>query len=110
MSDYDTSKPKSCPNCRKRKNVNRNYEEDSVTSNYIKGLHECETLGEYADKQTKKYGEAKCERMRRDFVTKKKPGTGMKELPKGMSRNPKAENLTSTINKRQAKRKRKNEK
>ncbi len=74
-----------CPECDSNE-IHRDYKEDNFVTNYIKGLHECSTLGEYADKQTKMYGKDKVEGMKRDFVTKKKPETGMKELPTGMTR------------------------
>ena len=56
-----------------------------VVSNYVKGLHEASTLGEYADKQVKKLGKSKVEQMRRDQKTKKKK-TLESKLPSGMSK------------------------
>ncbi len=93
-----------CNHC-KSKNIIRDYETDNVTANYIKGLHECKTLGEYADKQTKKYGQYKCEDMLSNLKTKKNPNTGMKELPSGMSR-AKNDGDLPRITKDQAKKKR----
>jgi len=110
MKEYDNSQPKSCPSCRKRKFLHRNYVNDSTTIAYVKGLHECTTIGEYADKQTKLYGKEKCEKMKRDFITKKQPETGIKELPRGMSRVKSPEQLSSNITKQQAIRKRKKNK
>jgi putative FmdB family regulatory protein len=100
------SEKQRCPQCRHLKSVYRDYEEDAFTPNYIKGLHECKTVGEYADKQTKKYGKAKCEQMLRDFKTKKKPNTGMKELPEGMERMRDPADMPSPTTKQAAKRKR----
>jgi hypothetical protein len=86
FSEYDKKLGKiSCPSCKSKK-ISRDYVEDGVVTNYIKGLHECQTLGEYADKQTKKFWKEKCNEMLRNFKTKKDPNTGMKELPSGMSR------------------------
>ena len=56
-----------------------------MVSNYVKGLHEASTLGEYADKQVKKLGKSKVEQMRRDQKTKKKK-TLESKLPSGMSK------------------------
>jgi len=50
----------------------------------VKGLHEAQTLGEYADKQVKKLGKAKVEQMRQDQKTKKR-NTLEEKLPDGMS-------------------------
>lgn len=82
ISEYDTKiKNCRCPSCRSTRIV-RNYYEDRVIPNYVKGLHECETLGEYADKQTKLYGKEKCEQMAKDFKTKRKP---IENLPDGVT-------------------------
>tara|TARA_R110002020_G_scaffold46539_17_gene132388 strand:- start:3240 stop:3605 length:366 start_codon:yes stop_codon:yes gene_type:complete len=86
ISEYNTKvESLTCPSCNSSK-VYRNYQSDAVVTNYIKGLHECTTLGEYADKQSKKYGKEKTNSMLQNQVTKKKEGTGMKELPTGMTR------------------------
>ena len=86
ISTYDDKMTKlKCPSCRTKK-VRRDYEDYGLTVGYIKSLSEATTLGEYADKQTKLYGEEKVAQMHKDFVTKKRPGTGMKELPAGMTR------------------------
>ena len=105
MSEYDTKKKNvKCPECNSQR-VLRDYSEDRVVTNYVKGLHECETLGEYADKQTKKLGKDKVESMRRDFVTKKREDTGMKELPSGMTR-AKNTGMSAPLTKKTAKAKR----
>ena len=84
MNEYDIkSKKVKCPDCKNTK-VFRDFGTDNVCSNYIKGLHECKTIGEYAEKQTKEYGKYKVEDMERDQVTKRTGG--MKDLPTGMSR------------------------
>lgn len=83
MSEY--SSEQSCPKCKSVKTY-RDYAEDSTHMHYSYGLHECKTLGHYADKQRKKYGEEKSKRMLESFKTKKDPNSGMKELPSGMSR------------------------
>jgi len=87
IADYDTEiKKVKCMVCHSKSKVSRRYDEDNVTVNYIKGLHECATLGEYADKQTKKMSSDHVEEKMADFKTKKNPNSGMKELPQGMSR------------------------
>ena len=73
-----------CPSCKKIKNVHRDFSEDNVYGGYSYSLSETETLGHYADKQTKKYGKWKCEDLKRSFKTKKVEGG--RELPQGMSR------------------------
>jgi len=86
ISEYDCkTKRVKCPECKSKK-VFRDFSEDRITPNYVKGIHEVTTLGEYADKQTKRLGKAKVEQMRLDQKTKKDPKTGLKELPTGMSR------------------------
>jgi hypothetical protein len=75
-----------CPEC-KSKRVYRDFAEDNIVSNYVKGLHEATTLGEYADKQTKKLGKGKVEQMRRDQKTKKQNNLEGK-LKDGMSMTP----------------------
>jgi len=106
ISAYDKKiKSVQCPACHS-KHVYRDYQSDRVTPNYIKGLHECTTIGEYADKQTEKYGKDKCEEMTRGFNEyRNKKST--KELPKGMSRMESTDQLPSSLIKSQAKRKRK---
>ena len=81
MNEYTDKQ--SCPSCRKRKTVFRNFEEDQTHASVVLSLSEVKTLGHYADKQTKKYGKAKCEEMAREIKTKKVEGG---ELPAGMSR------------------------
>ena len=103
VSEYDKKKLKlKCPDC-KNGSVYRDYKFDNTIINYIKGLHECKTLGEYADKQTKKYGKNKVEEMRRKFKTVKDPNSGMKELPSGMKRINKVEDLPKPRGKKRGK-------
>ena len=82
MSQYTDKQ--SCPSCRKRKTVFRDFLADDVYGGYNYSLSEVKTLGHYADKQTKKYGKTKCEDMIGEFKTKKTQGGG--ELPEGMRR------------------------
>ena len=108
MSDYEQKiQNVRCPCCRACR-VYRDYGEDAVITNYIKGLHEVSTIGEYADKQTKKYGKDKCEKMVHDFspYRRNKDG-GMKELPSGMTRMDKPEDMPKPLTKKAAKAKRK---
>jgi len=84
MPEYDCKVKKvKCPSC-KSKRVYRDFATDNFVPNYVKGLHEAATLGEYADKQVKKLGKAKVEQMRRDQKTKKRNDLEGK-LPEGMS-------------------------
>lgn len=86
MSEYTNVMDKlKCPSCKSKK-IYRNYQEDAVITNYVGGLHECKTLGEYADKQRAKMSRSEADGRLADYKTKKKAGTGMKELPTGMSR------------------------
>ena len=75
-----------CPSCKKIKTVFRDLRTDAsnIYGAVTLSLSEVKTLGHYADKQTKKYGKAKCEEMAREFKTKKIEGG--RELPDGMSR------------------------
>ena len=82
-----------CPSCNKMDTVHRDFGEDNVYGGYNYSLSEVQTLGHYADKQSKKYGKWKCEDMKRDFKTKKVEGGG--ELPDGMSRMEKPKNAPS---------------
>jgi hypothetical protein len=75
----------------------------------VAGLSDCKTLGQYAEKQTKKYGKEKCADMREKFVEyKKNKQGGMKDLPVGMSRITNASDLDSQP--RNKKKKKKKEK
>jgi putative FmdB family regulatory protein len=86
FSEYEKKiKLVSCKKC-ESKLVGRDFQSDNVVTSYVKGLHEVSTIGEYADKQAKKFGKQKCEEMAREFKTKKDPDSGMKELPSGMTR------------------------
>jgi|6_EtaG_2_1085325.scaffolds.fasta_scaffold04102_8 hypothetical protein len=101
-----------CPECSSSK-VYRDYSSDTMVTNYIKGLHECATLGEYADKQTKKYGKDKCEEMSQDFNKfdkRENRSGGMEELPTGMTRMTEDGSMPSPITKKQAIKKRKKKK
>ena len=80
---HEYKESQECPSCRATDGVFRDYATDQVYATYSYSLSEVKTLGHYADKQTKKYGKAKCEDMAKDFKTKKDKG---KELPEGMSR------------------------
>lgn len=91
MSEY--TERQRCVNCRHIKSVFRNYEADNVVTNYIAGLHECETLGEYADKQTAKMSQDERDAKLENFKTKPNPDSGMKELPAGMSRSKSPEDM-----------------
>ena len=85
ISEYDCKiGVVNCPECKSKK-VFRDFFEDKIVTNYVKGLHEASTLGEYADKQVKKLGKGKVEQMRRDQKTKKKK-TLESKLPDGMSK------------------------
>lgn len=84
MKEYDCKVGNTkCPSC-KSKQVYRDFLSDNFVPNYVKGLHEAATLGEYADKQTKKLGKAQVEQMRRDQKTKTN-NTLEEKLPQGMS-------------------------
>jgi|GEM_PF-198471 len=110
ISEYDEKfKNVKCKQCKSRK-IYREYSQDSVVPNYIKSLHECSTLGEYAEKQSKKYGKAKCEAMERSFVTQQEPESGIKELPTGMSRVKEDKDLARYMEKDEIKNRRKKEK
>ena len=84
MQEYDCKMKKAkCPSCKSKK-IYRDFLADNFVPNYVKGLHEAATLGEYADKQSKKLGKAKVEQMRLDQKTKKR-NTLEEKLPQGMS-------------------------
>ncbi|NVM35772.1 MAG: hypothetical protein HWN81_09265 [Candidatus Lokiarchaeota archaeon] len=84
VQEYDTElKRTKCPYCKSKK-IYRDFLEDNVTPNYIKGVHEATTLGELADKRSKKLGSRTVEGMRENFKTKKK-NTLEDKLPEGMT-------------------------
>lgn len=86
VKEYDSELKKSkCPYCKSKK-IYRDFLADNITPNYIKGVHEATTLGELADKRSKKLGRKTVEGMRQDFKTKKK-NTLEEKLPEGMSMN-----------------------
>lgn len=82
MKEYTPEQ--ACPECKKVKNVFRDFLEDEVYSAVTLSLSEVKTLGHYADKQAEKYGKWKCEDMIADFKTKKEEPKA--NLPDGMSR------------------------
>lgn len=86
IAEYDEQiKKAKCQNCSSKKT--RAYEYDTVNTFVVAGLSDCKTIGQYAEKQTKKYGKEKCEDMRRKFVEyKENKEGGMEKLPDGMSR------------------------
>lgn len=106
IAEYDEKIKKiKCPEC-KSKRVIRDYGADRVVPNYVKGLHEVKTIGEYADKQTAKMSRDEVAAKLEGFKTKKNPNSGMKELPSGMSR-AKSVGDMPRISKQDAKKKRK---
>jgi len=106
IAEYDEKiKKVKCPEC-KSKRVLRDYGADRIVPNYVKGLHEATTLGEYADKQTAKLSRDERDAKLRSYKTKKNPNTGIKELPSGMSR-AKTNSDMPRISKQDAKKKRK---
>lgn len=107
ISSYDNKiKNLKCPSCKSSK-IFREYDLDQVVGNYINGLHECKTLGEYADKQTAKMSRDERDAKLASFKTKKNPNSGMKQLPNGMTRSKYSSDMPR-ISKSQAKRKRNN--
>jgi len=101
IAEYDEEiKKVKCVMCHSKSKVSRNYSKDNVVVNYIKGLHECATVGEYADKQTKKMSSDHIDEKTADFKTKKNPNSGMKELPQGMSRAKEDGNLINKTKKK----------
>jgi len=84
LKDYDALiKKVKCPSCKSKK-VYRDFLGDNVVPNYIKGVHEATTLGELADKRSKKLGRRTVEGIKQDQKTKKK-NTLEKKLPEGMT-------------------------
>lgn len=78
VKDYDSELKKSkCPSCKSNK-IHRDFLADNITPNYIKGVHEATTLGELADKRSKKLGRRTCEGMKQDQKTKKKDNLSRK--------------------------------
>jgi hypothetical protein len=109
FNEYDKKlKNVKCPNCNTKKKVYRDFNADNVTPNYIKGLHEAKTVGEYADKQTKLYGKYQVEDMSESFVTKPE-NTLEEKLPDGMSLSKKDGSLPS-LSKSEIQKKRKGKK
>ena len=84
VSEYEIKiKKTKCPFC-KSSRIYRDFFEDNITTNYIKGVHEATTLGELADKQTKKLGKNKAASLKAKMKTKTK-NTLEERLPEGMS-------------------------
>ena len=84
LKDYDALiKKVKCPACKSKK-IYRDFLGDNVVPNYIKGVHEATTLGELADKRSKKLGRRTVEGIKQDQKTKKK-NTLEEKLPEGMS-------------------------
>lgn len=84
VQEYDCAVAKAkCPSCKSKK-VYRDFLSDNFVPNYVKGLHEASTLGEYADKQTKKMSKDQVAQALADQKTKKK-NTLEEKLPDGMS-------------------------
>ncbi len=97
FSEYDKySNKKSeirCDNCNS-KDLVRDYNEDLVHFSVHPSLSECKTLQHYAEKQSKKYGKEKCQKMSEDFTSYKKNKVGgIKNLPQGMTRIKKAQDF-----------------
>ena len=108
----DYSEKQKCPACKKTENVYRDFQTDSVTTNMVPMLSECKTLQQYAEKQTKIYGEEKCSKMRDEFhkYKKKENRTGGVKLGEGMTRvrtKKDLEGLSSPLTREEAKKKRK---
>ncbi|NVM35809.1 MAG: hypothetical protein HWN81_09450 [Candidatus Lokiarchaeota archaeon] len=84
VKEYESELKKSkCPSCKSKK-IYRDFLADNITPNYIKGVHEAKTLGELADKRSKKLGRRAVEGIKQDQKTKKK-NTLEKKLPEGMT-------------------------
>ena len=91
MSEYtNKSKKIRCPSCKGI--LIRDFATDNVKGIITSSLSESETIGQYADKQTIKYGKQKVEDMMANSKTKK--SGGMHKLPKGMTRMDKSKNTT----------------
>lgn len=81
ISEYDEKSAKwKCPCCHSKR-VHRDYSVDSIFGSVSQ---EPKTLGQLAERNTKKYGKSKVEAIRAEHKTKRIEG--MKELPQGMSR------------------------
>jgi len=109
MKDY--SEKQLCPSCKNKESVFRDFQTDSVTPNMVPMLSECKTLQQYAEKQTKIYGEEKCAKMREEFhkYKDKDNRSGGVKLGEGMTRvrtEKDIENLSSPLTREQAKAKR----
>lgn len=98
MKEFEPPYP--CPKCGSTEKVFRDYSADNVYGAYVPNLSECTTVGQYAEKQTKKYGKEKCQKMLESFKTVKEPfpehklGDGMsvirkyEDVPRGPRRLP----------------------
>lgn len=83
MSEYDKQHKKvKCPSCQGP--LIRNFLADNVRGIVSTSLSDCKTIGQYAEKQTARYGKQKVEDMMQQAKTKKTGG--MDTLPQGMTR------------------------
>ncbi len=83
ISEYsNNSKKIKCNSCGGA--VYRDFSTDNIGGFVSVGLSDCKTIGQYAEKQTAKYGRQKVEDMMKQAKTKKTGG--MNKLPKGMTR------------------------
>lgn len=96
MKEYDEETADlSCPEC-KSSDFYRDYFSDCV----VTAVREVKTLGQLAERNAKKYGKEKCQKMMEDFKTKKEPSN--KPLPEGITRVSSYED-TPRLNKDEAK-------
>lgn len=85
VSEFDEKLKKAkCPECKSKK-VYRDFNADNTYMGYTYSLNDCKTIGQYAEKQRKKYGEEKSQLMEESFVTQKTLpdndlGDGMKRI------------------------------
>ena len=83
MSEYtNKSKKIRCPSCKGR--LVRDFATDNVKGIITSSASDSKTLGQYAEKQTAKYGKQKVADMMAEAKTKKTGG--MHQLPTGMKR------------------------
>ena len=83
ISEYNNNSKKiKCSSCGGA--VYRDFSIDNIGGFVSVGLSDCKTIGQYAEKQTAKYGKQKVEHMMQQSKTKKTGG--MDKLPKGMTR------------------------
>ena len=83
MSEYtNKSKKIRCPFCKGK--LIRDFATDNVKGIIASSASESKTIGQYAEKQTAKYGKQKVDDMMAEAKTKKTGG--MHQLPTGMKR------------------------